>query len=77
MYRVKRDRPPVRRKKSVEIENGLGTQGNDVLTPAHEEGNPKIKSERRLGYSSPPDSASTRKRNADRGENKAEPKSKL
>ena len=76
-YRVKRDRPPVRRKKSIEIENDLPTQGNDVPSPVHEENNPKIKSERRLGYNSPPDSASRGGRNADRGENKAEPKSKL
>ena len=95
-----------------------------MLTPIHEEGNPKVKSERRLGYSSPPihknrnlevritrgpgsglkekrgtvevatpviakhketteaigrrgDSASTGRRNADRGENKEEPKNKL
>ena len=124
IYKVKRDRPPVRGKKSVEIENGLPTQGNDVLTPVHEEGNPKVKSKRRIGYSSPPihkkrnpevritrgpgsgskekrgivegatpviakhkettkaigrrgDSASIGGRNEDRGENKAEPKSKL
>ena len=76
-YRVKRDRPPVSRKKSVETENDLPIQGNDVPTPVHEERNPKIKSERRLGYSSPPGSTSRGGRNADRGENKAEPKSKL
>ena len=76
-YKVKRDRPPVRRKKLIEIENDLPTQGNDVPSPVHEESNPKIKSERRLGYSSPPDLASRGGRNADRGENKAEPKSIL
>ena len=76
-YRVKRDRLPVRRKKSIEIENDLPTQGNDVPSRVHEESNPKIKSERRLGYSSPPDSASRGGRNANRRENKAEPKSIL
>ena len=54
IYKVKIDRPPVKGKESVEIEKGLPTQGNDVLTPVHEECNPKVKSERRIGYSSPP-----------------------
>ena len=54
IYKVKRDRSPVKGKKSIEIKNGLPTQGDDVLTPVHEECNPKVKSERRIGYSSPP-----------------------
>ena len=76
-YRVRRDKPPVRGKKSIEIENDFPTQGSDVPSPIHEESNPKIKCERRLGYSASPDSVSRGGRNVDRKENKAEPKSKL
>ena len=41
-------------KKSVDIEKGSPTQGGIVLSPVHEECNPKVKNERRIVNSSPP-----------------------